>query len=220
MSFTDWKPDLITSTALVLNALSAGMAWIAYTKAGHFSWKFTAPIVLASVPAAYIGASFKMSEDQYSIVLGIVLILVALRLLFSSRKTSEDKFEKPPGRVFLILSAILLGLISGAIGIGGGVFLSPLLVLARWADPKTTSATAAAFTTLNSISGLISKVVSGRFLFDWLGLQGTGLIVCALLGSFFGSHYGSKIARPAVLMRLIAAVLFVAAAKLLFTKGH
>ncbi len=220
MSFTDWQPDLITSTALVLNTISAGIAWMAYAKAGHFSLKFTLPIVLFSVPSAFVGASFKMSEEQYSNFLGLVLLAVALRLIFFSAKAGEEKFESPPRACFLIPSAILLGMISGAIGIGGGVFLSPLLILARWADSRTTSATAAAFTTLNSVSGLISKTVSHRLLFDPLGMQGAGLIVCALLGSFIGSRYGSKFAQPRVLMRLIATVLLVAVGKLLFTKGH
>jgi hypothetical protein len=220
MSFTDWQPDLITSTALVLNAISAGIAWISYTRAGHFSLKLTLPIVAVSVPSAYIGAMFKMAEHQYPSVLGVVLFLVALRLLFFSKSIGDDKFETPPSLPFLLMSSMFLGVISGAIGIGGGVFLSPLLVLCRWADPKTTSATAAAFTCLNSISGLISKVVSGRFLFDPFSMQGAGLIVCALLGSALGSRYGSKVARPQVLMRLIALVLLVAVCKLLFTKGH
>ncbi|QQR56005.1 MAG: sulfite exporter TauE/SafE family protein [Candidatus Melainabacteria bacterium] len=220
MSFTDWQPDFITSTALVLNAISSGIAWLSYFRAGHFSLKLTLPIVAVSVPSAYIGAMFKMDERQYSTALGVVLFLVALRLLFFSKSTSDDKFETPPRLPLLLISSLLLGLISGAIGIGGGVFLSPLLVLCRWADPKTTSATAAAFTCLNSISGLISKVVSGRFLFDPFSMQGAGLIVCALLGSALGSRYGSKVARSQVLMRLIALVLFVATCKLLFTKGH
>ncbi len=220
MSFTDWQPDLITSTALVLNAISAGIAWISYYRAGHFSLKLALPIVAISVPSAYIGAMFKMDEQQYSTLLGVVLFMVALRLLFFSRNTSDDKFEAPPNLALLLISSMFLGVISGAIGIGGGVFLSPLLVLCRWADPKTTSATSAAFTCLNSISGLISKVVSGRFLFEWLSMQGAGLIVCTFLGSVLGSRYGSKVARPPVLMRLIALVLFVAVGKLLFTKGH
>lgn len=220
MSFTDWQPDLITSTALVLNAISAGIASISYARAGYFSWKLTLPIVAVSVPSAYVGAMFKLSESQFSTTLGVVLLLVAVRLLFFSRKAGDDKFESPPSLVFLMLVSILLGLVSGAIGIGGGVFLSPLLVLCKWADPKTTSATAAVFTSLNSISGLISKAVSGRFFFDPFSIQGSGLIVCALIGSTVGSRYGSKIASPPVLMRLISVVLLVAVVKLLFTKGH
>ncbi len=220
MSFTDWQPDLTTSTALVLNAISSGMAWLSYYRAGHFSFKFTLPIVAISVPSAYIGAMFKMNAQEYSTVLGVILFLVALRLLFFSKSASDDKFETPPHLTLLLFSSMFLGLVSGAIGIGGGVFLSPLLVLCRWADPKTTSATAAAFTSLNSLSGLISKAVSGRFLFDPFAMQGAGLIVCALLGSALGSRYGSKVARPPVLMRLIALVLLVAVCKLLFTKGH
>jgi len=220
MSFTDWQPDLVTSTALVLNAISAGIACISYAKAGHLSWKLTLPIVSVSVPSAYIGAMFKLSEEQFSIILGVVLLAVAIRLLFFSKTIGDEKFETPPRRAYFLPVVALLGLISGAIGIGGGVFLSPLLVLCRWADPKTTSATAAAFTSLNSVAGLISKAVSGRLLFDPFSFQGSGLIVCALVGSTLGSRYGSKIARPPVLMRLIACVLLVAVGKLLFTKGH
>jgi len=220
MSFTDWQPDLITSTALVLNAISAGIACLSYARAGHFSWKLTLPIVAVSVPSAYVGAMLKLSESQFSTFLGVVLLLVAMRLLFFSRKAGDDKFESPPRLVFLMPASVFLGLVSGAIGIGGGVFLSPLLVLCKWADPRTTSATAAAFTSLNSISGLISKAVSGRLLFDPLSIQGAGLIVCALIGSTLGARYGSKIASPPVLMRLIALVLLVAVVKLLFTKGH
>lgn len=205
---------------MILNSVSAGMAWFAYWRAGHFSAKLTLPIVGVSVPAAYLGASLKISEVHYQVVLGIVLLAVALRLLLFSNKANVEKFETPPKLPVLILTSIILGLISGAIGIGGGVFLSPLLILASWADSKTTSATAAAFTTLNSISGVISKAVSHRLMFDLFSLQGSGLIVCALIGSFIGSRYGSKIAPPQVLMRLIAAVLLVAVLKLLFTKGH
>lgn len=219
MSFTDWQPDLITSTALVLNAISAGIACLSYARAGHFSWKLTLPIVSVSVPSAYVGAMFNFSESQFSTFLGVVLLLVAIRLLFFSRQAGDDTFESPPRLIFLMPVSILLGLVSGAIGIGGGVFLSPLLVLSRWADPKTTSATAAAFTSLNSISGLISKAVSARLLFDPFSIQGSSLIVCALIGSALGSRYGSKIASQLVLMRLVALVLIVAVVKLLFTNG-
>ncbi|MBZ0185787.1 MAG: sulfite exporter TauE/SafE family protein [Candidatus Obscuribacterales bacterium] len=215
MSVYGIAPEIMAGTALTLNCLTAGIALIAYQRAGYLSLKLTMPFIVISIPCAFLGAWLPLREAHYSLLLATVLILAAGRLFFYNKTaTSCETFVKPPSFKVTVPVGAVLGFLSGAVGIGGGVFLSPVIILANWADAKTTSATAALFILANSISGLVARGISGSlYLADM-----APLMLVALTGSLIGSFSGARLDSSNSLRRLLAIVLIVAVAKMFLPK--
>ncbi len=203
----------MSTTALTLNCVTAGISLAFFARAGFLSLRLTAPFVALSIPCAFLGALLPVSKEQYTWLLAATLVLTALRLAFYKQDAGQEseRFSQQPKLWLAGTIGAVLGFISGAIGIGGGVFLSPILILMRWADPKTTSATSALFILLNSISGLIGRGVSGTLTYSNV----IPYLLCALVGAILGSVYGAKISTGRGLRRLLAAVLLIAVAKML-----
>ena len=202
----------IVPTVLVLNLLVSGLAFFHYQRAGHFDPRLLAPFVITSIPAAYVGGALQLSADAFSILLGITLLAAAVRFMFFSRPITA-RGHLTPRRLYLIGLPVGLGLgfLAGLLGIGGGIFLSPLLLALGWADAKKTAAVSAAFIFLNSCAGLLAK--TANTLPDWTL---TGLLAAAvILGGAIGAYVGAVRLPPVVLQRLLALVLLVAAVKLL-----
>ncbi|HEY9686512.1 MAG TPA: sulfite exporter TauE/SafE family protein [Coleofasciculaceae cyanobacterium] len=200
-----------STTALVLNLFVAGVSFIAYQRAGHFRPALLAPLLITSVPFAFLGGLLKVSMPVYNILLALALAAFALRMLAPRLQTlNEQPTETPALKATLPMGAVL-GLISGIVGVGGGIFLSPLMIIRRWATPKVTSATAAGFILANSLAGL-----GGRLMQDAPILDGfPALIVAGVLGGWLGSYLGARLAPSPVLCRLLALVLMIAACKLM-----
>jgi hypothetical protein len=216
MSFMGLSPDVMSTTALVLNLLTASISCFVYARAGFFSIKLTMPFILSSIPAALLGSMVPLDERQYSWMLACALIVTAVLLVYSKWKTSgSTPFSSPPALYQGSLVGGTLGFVSGAIGIGGGVFLSPVIILMRWADTKTTSATAALFIIANSASGLIGRALAGKLAFG--NVQ--PFLFCAFLGAVAGSFWGAKLSSATKLRLALAIVLMVAAIKLFIPKG-
>ncbi len=213
MSFYGIPSAVMATAALTLNVVTAGISFSAYAREGFFSFRLILPFLMVSIPFAYLGASLKLSESQFGWILGFVLLVSALRMWFyksASAKEQADKFVKVPPFWITTPAGALLGFLSGAIGIGGGVFLSPLIILMGWADSKTTAGCSALFIILNSITGL-----TARHLGDSLDFQHIlPLTVFALIGACLGSYWGAKGSTQTGLRRLIALVLSAAAFKL------
>jgi uncharacterized membrane protein YfcA len=188
MSLFDIPPQEMASTALVLNILVASISFSSFYRAGHLRRDLLLPFVAASVPAAFIGGYFKITDEIYSILLYSVLTFVAIRLLFFSRKQDDNRPLRRVPLVWALLIGFVVGLLSGVIGIGGGIFLSPIIIFARWGNAKQASAVAAAFIALNSLSGLIGRVAGGTFVLNTFGLS---LIPVGLLGALAGSYWGA-----------------------------
>jgi uncharacterized membrane protein YfcA len=213
----------VATTALVLNSCVSAIAFVGYWRAGHFSWGKAWPFLLLSSPAAYWGAQLHLDKSHLAIIMGLTILLAALRFLFISFDTQENVSEISNLRVphfgIAAFSGALLGLLAGIVGIGGGVFLSPLLVLNRWATTKESSCIAALFIFVNSLAGLGGRFVNGQLSeLSGYGIELWGCLLvavpCALAGSYLGAHkFASR-----VLQRLLALVLLVAAIKLLL--GH
>lgn len=215
MAFMDMPPHVMSTTALVLNLLTAGISCFVYARAGHLSLKLTYPFILTSVPAALLGAMVPINEHQYNWLLATALGVTAILLVVFKRKKQESTlFLSPPPLYQSSLVGAILGFISGAIGIGGGVFLSPVIILMRWADTKTTSATAALFIIANSMSGLIGRTIAGTLAFGHV----LPFLLCALVGALAGSTWGAKLSSATKLRIVLAAVLLVAAVKMLLPK--
>jgi uncharacterized protein len=201
-------PAFMRSTSLVLNVFVAGIAFIAYYRAGFFRIKLILPFLLTSIPAAYVGALIKIDPKLYKIILGVFLLIAVIRMLFVKGAVG-DASRHPSFPVAMLIGAVL-GLFSGMIGIGGGIILSPLLILFHWANIKESAAASALFILLNSISGI-------------LGLQRTGFameshmilwILVGFTGGVLGSYSGSKRLNTIWLKYMLSAVLLMASIKL------
>lgn len=206
-------PVIMSSTSLMLNVLVATTSLIAYYRAGHLSMKLAGPFMLLSIPAAFVGGLLHISDRTYFLILALVLLAAAFRLGVSLPSSSTDDSNKDVNLFASLAAGGAIGLLSGVVGVGGGIFLSPVLLLMRWADPKRTSAVSALFIVVNSLAGL-----GGRFLRGGLEFGNfVPLIVAAFLGGIVGSYYGANKLSGMVLRRLLAVVLVLAAIKLIIT---
>lgn len=210
MALLGVAPESMKPAALALNVLVASLATIAFFRAGAFSWKLFWPFAVVSVPAAYAGGLVAASVWIYRPLLGLVLLYSAAYSLRRATITRTDEATPPELRVALPVGAGL-GLVSGLTGVGGGIFLSPLMLLMRWAEPKAISAVAAPFILVNSIAGLAGVMSRGAALPPGLPLW----LAAAALGGALGAGLGSKRLAPAGILYALAAVLLVAGLKLL-----
>ena len=164
----------------------AGGSW-QFARSRYFDQRFIVPFVVTSVPMAFIGGRMPISERAFTMLLGGALLLAGLKLLIADRLISADYEIRTPRRDVCLGVGAALGLLSGMVGIGGGIFLSPLLMLLRWADPKKTAATASVFILLNSLSGLMGQIAKG--------IETSALVPYAglFVAVFAGGQIGSRI---------------------------
>jgi uncharacterized membrane protein YfcA len=188
----------------------ATIAAFQFWRAGHFRWDLFWPFALLSIPAAFCGGYLKLPVSILKILIGIVLLCSAARLFF--RRGDPDKIDNFARPVAIGIGAGL-GFLSGLTGTGGGIFLTPLLLFANWARTKQASAVSALFILVNSIAGLIG-FASARQSIPSLALY---LAAAALIGGTIGSYFGSRRFAPRAISILLAAVLVIAGAKLIFT---
>ncbi len=207
MSLFDIPPQVMASTALLLNIGVAGISFASFFRAGHFSITLAWPFLLTSIPAAFLGGYFKISDQTYMFFLYAVLTFVAFRLLFISTNPKKDDRIIPIPVHLGLLVGLVIGLISGMIGIGGGIFLCPLIIFAGWGTSKQASATAASFIVLNSISGLVGRLIGGSFVVDAMGVY---LIPIGLASAIAGSRFGAIGLSGTNLKRAVGVVMAVA----------
>lgn len=203
--------DLVT-TVLALNVLAAGIAFLTFRHAGHLRWRLLLPFLVTSVPAAYLGGLLTLSGRAQEIVLGLALLAGALRFLLWRDPPRIDAPRE--GVLFHTLAPLLgalLGLLAGMTGIGGGIFLSPILLVLGWATVREAAAVAGAFIVLNSAAGLLAKLPRTPLDWDLLGPLAGAVALGAALGSFAGAR---KLPVRA-LQALLGVVLLVAAGKTL-----
>jgi hypothetical protein len=204
-------PSLMSTTALSLNVLVAGTAWYYFYRAGHFRWQITWPFLVTSIPAAFVGSLLGVSEHFYFLLLAIVLAGAAFRLalpIVALRSESTEPQVIAP-RISLPTGGAI-GILSGIVGVGGGIFLSPVMILMRWADAKKTSATAAAFVVINSIAGLAGRATKGTIDYGEISY----LPLVAFAGGLLGAYIGATRLTGLVLRRVLAGVLALASLKL------
>ena len=211
MALFGLAPEVMKPMALVLNILVAIIATWHFFRAGYFSWRIFWPFALGSIPFAYIGGALSLPGPVYKQVLGIILLFAAYRL-FQYRHSEAADAVKPVPVIWAVFLGAGIGLLSGAIGVGGGIFLSPLLLFMGWAKTKQTAGVSAAFILVNSIAGISGHLSSVKFLPDIV----YPLAIAAVLGGIIGSSLGSRRFVNATLYRLLAVVLLIAGAKLMF----
>ena len=210
MGLYSFAPSVMKPTALALNILVALVATLKFYRAGLFSWRLFWPFAVVSVPAAFIGGATTLPADWYKVVVGIVLLYAAVWMFLSSLKPLKVAPHSPPLWAALV-AGLAIGFLSGLTGVGGGIFLSPLILYLGWAETRATSGIAAPFILVNSIAGLLGHVSSVAQLPPNIPIWG----VAVVLGGWIGASYGSRRAPPPVLRRLLALVLIVASVKLI-----
>lgn len=205
-------PEVMKPTALVLNIVVASIASLRFRRAGLFRWQLFWPFAVASVPAALLGGSLRVEAGAYRLLLGLVLIYSALRLMLPGRSADAQE-PRPVPRPLALTAGALIGLLSGMIGVGGGIFLSPLLILAGWATPRQAAGVSAVFILVNSLSGLAGHAASLQL----LPLQALWWAPAAALGGVIGSGLGSRRLGGTGMRRMLGVVLVLAGVKLLLT---
>jgi hypothetical protein len=211
LSFFGLAPAVMAPSALLLNLLVAGLSFTSYFRAGHFVFRLLWPFLLTSVPFALLGGLLGASQKAYTLLLAGTLIFAALRLILVTARGQEESFAKPPPLWMALPAGAGIGLLSGIIGVGGGIFLSPLIILMGWADAKRTAAASAAFIWINSLAGLYGHLT--RRAADGPSLL--WLVGAAFAGGLVGSWLGAKRLPGLWVRRILGVVLLIAAVKLL-----
>jgi uncharacterized membrane protein YfcA len=213
MALFSIAPEVMKPTALLLNLFVSIVSFIQFYRGGYFTWKIFWPLALASMPMAFIGGLIHVEASIYKKILGLLLLIPITRFLFFSNIKVEE-LKKPDFLLSLLIGAVI-GLLSGLIGIGGGIILSPVLLLLKWTDMKRTAAISALFIFVNSLSGLIGQMTKGiQFSTDMYAY-----VAIAFAGGACGAYFGSLRFKSVILKNVLAIVLMVAAWKLLFTNA-
>jgi hypothetical protein len=202
-------PSVMKPTALTLNILVALIGTVRFYRAGFFSWRVLLPFAVTSIPLAFVGGSVTLPNPIYQRVVGAVLVFAAFRL-WAFAKREADAEAKPVNLPVALLLGAVIGLLSGMTGVGGGIFLSPLVLLAGWAETRQMSGVAAAFILVNSVAGLAGHVASVQSLPASIYVWG----VAAVCGALLGTELGRRRLATVTLRRVLAVVLVVAAVKL------
>ncbi len=213
LAFTSISAEVRSTTALMLNVAVAGITFFLFQRAKHLEWGLAWPFLVGSIPLAFIGGRLRMESRIQSGILALVLLYASFALLFPLKPSDSE--PSPPKRTLSMGVGAGVGVLSGLIGVGGGIFLSPLMILANWARPHQVAAISAGFIFANSIAGLLARPTA-----LWTqGLQLWPLVASGSLGAIAGSYMGARKVSGKGLRQLLAVVLLVAVWKLV-TKLH
>ncbi|WP_345168026.1 sulfite exporter TauE/SafE family protein [Algibacter aquimarinus] len=211
MALFSFAPESMKPTALLLNIFVAGISFYYYYKEGYFNKKLFLAFAVTSIPFSLLGGRFDIDASLYKKILAVLLIFAILKMLNVFGKES-DKIKDIKLWQGLIVGAII-GFFSGLIGIGGGIILTPLILLFHWGKMKEAAAVSALFIWVNSASALIGQFSIGIT----LEKESFLLVAIALIGGVLGGYYGSKKINNQKLRYILAFVLIIACAKLMFT---
>jgi len=213
MALAGVAPPQMRPIALLLNVLVSAIASYKFYRAGYFGWRLFWPFAVVSVPLAFVGGAILLPGHAYKILVGVVLIYAAWQLWLSARAGDEMRTVREPPLPWAMAVGAALGLLSGLTGVGGGIFLSPLLLILGWAGTKQTSAVAAPFILVNSLAGLAGGVTMKTALlpsYVWV------LVPAVLVGGWLGAEYGSRRFANPLVRRILAVGLALAGAKMVF----
>lgn len=211
MAIFAFSPDVMKPTALLLNLFVSLTSFIQFYRGKHFNWKLFLPFAIASIPMAFVGGLITLDTIVYKKILGLLLVIPIIRFLFFANLRPEE--IKHSNTVLSLFIGAAIGFLSGLIGIGGGIILSPVLLLLKWADMKQTAAISALFIFVNSLAGLAGQFTKGiQFSPDMYVY-----VAIAFIGGICGAYFGSLRFKQTILKYVLASVLMLAAYKLLFT---
>ena len=205
----------IRSTALILNICVVTIGTMVYIKNGVLKPKLLWPFFVLSIPMAYLGALVKLSQNAFFLLLGSALLLAGIFMLLKLIQSRLESVEFSNPKKLLLGGSI--GLLSGISGIGGGIFLSPILNLLKWADPRIIASLASVFILVNSLAGLVGLNVAGTFHLDYdLVFK---LIIAVVLGGSLGSYLSNKKFNLKILGILTAVLVFYVGLRLILDHG-
>ena len=215
MALLGFAPEQMRPTALALNLLVGGIGLFRFWRGGHVRWRNVLPFVLASAPAAFFAAQVKLPAESYSLLLGLVLLVAAMGVFRSASRAERDDIASV-GRSVPWLPGLLIGaaigVLSGLTGTGGAIFLTPLLLFARWMPTREASGTSVAFVWINSLTGLAGLLHASGTLPQALPMW----LVAVALGAVLGTQLGLRWMPVKALRHALGVVLVIAALKLLF----
>lgn len=215
MALLGVAPDVARPTALALNIVVASLVTFKFWRAGHISVRALGPFVMGSVPLAFLGGTLPVVPGLYKQLVGLVLLAAAVAVAVTARRAAQSDTGRAAPRVPLVpalVTGAVIGLMSGLTGTGGGIFLSPVLLLAGWSEMRAASGIASAFILANSLSGLAGNVARLSSIPSELPLWAGAVVLGALVGSEVGSRRG----RILLLRRALSLVLVIAGFKLIF----
>ena len=211
MAIYAFSPEVMKPTALILNLFVSLISFIQFYRGEHFKWKIFLPLAIASIPMAFLGGIITMEASMYKRILGTLLFIPVIRFLFFANIPDEEL--KKSNLALSVLIGSLIGFVSGLIGIGGGIILSPILLLLKWTNQKQTAAISALFIFVNSLSGLAGQLTKGiNFSPDMLTY-----VAIAFAGGLCGAYFGALKFNQNILKNTLALVLMLAGWKLIFT---
>lgn len=211
MALYNFTPDVMKPTALMLNLFVSLTSFLLYFKGGHFKWKVFLPFALASIPFSFLGGTISLDVHVYKKGLGVLLLFPVIR--FFLLPNTDDQYLKPAKLVISLFAGAVIGFLSGLIGIGGGILLSPILLLLNWTNQKQTAAISALFIFVNSIAGLAGQLSNGI----QLNTTMLNFVAIAFIGGLVGAWLGSIKFNQLILKYTLAVVLLIASVKLICT---
>lgn len=206
------SPAIMKPTALTLNILVASIATVHYYRAGCFSWKLFIWFAIGAVPFAFLGGKMTLPDQIYKQIVGLILLYAAFRLIFKPKNAVIEEAIQIPAIPIMIGIGILIGFLSGLTGVGGGIFLSPLILLMGWGATREVSGVSAMFILVNSAAGLLGKLSSLNDLPTALPYW----MIAAAIGGWLGSNYGAKQLNINILQKILGIVLVIAGVKMMW----
>lgn len=187
MALLSFAPETIKPTSLILNIVVAFIASYKYFKANYFDKRIFLIVISTSLPASFLGGYLTLDPKIFKLIAGLFLILSSGLLLFREYTRKKESVPIKMPVIWGLILGLLIGLISGLIGVGGGVFLSPIIIMTRWTDVKKASGITALFILFNSISGLAGNLTS----INQINYQIIYWIIAVITGGFIGSYFGT-----------------------------
>ncbi len=203
-------PEIMRPAALLMNLAVASLVLWRMARVERFDWSLFRPLALASIPMAYLGGTLALAGEVYRIVIGILLLLAALLMI---RQAQKAEYTLPASLFTVLLAGAGLGFVSGLTGIGGGVYLSPLLLFLHWTDMRGSVAMAALFIWVNSASGLFGVLAHAPVFTAEIWL----MVLVAVMGAALGSELAARHFSPARLRHMLGLVLLIAGLHSLFS---
>ncbi|MCP3401378.1 sulfite exporter TauE/SafE family protein [Bradyrhizobium sp. CCGB20] len=201
MAFASFPPNEMRPTALLLNIVAATYSTWLFDRGSHIDWVKLKPLLIASLPTTLLGASIVLAEDIYHAVTGLVLLVAAVVLIVGRSSRDAPDRVTPPWAAISMGAGV--GFISGLTGVGGGVFLAPILVGMRWASPRQTAALSAPFILGNSAVGLIGTLYVGQVPSSQTWLYALGALAGAMVGTTIGLRWFSQAATRYILAAVL-----------------
>lgn len=209
LSFTSLPGKTCSTIALILNLVVSSVTFLTFRRAKHFDWQIAWPFLLGSIPLAFLGGSLKIESRIQDVLLALTLGYASLLLIFGMPKPDDE--AKTPNRVLSVVAGAGIGLLSGIVGVGGGIFLSPLLILTGWSKPHRAASIAAVFIFANSAAGLVARPPAAFQ--STFGLW--PLVLFGFAGAVVGSWFGANKTSPPGMRRALGFILLIAVGKLI-----